>query len=61
MEGAGKVFSNISKEQLKLIGIILYWGEGSKAKTGTVSLANSDTAIIKVMMKFLKEVCGVLD
>ena len=36
---------------LKLIGIILYLGEGGKTSRGMVSLANSDPAVIKIMIQ----------
>lgn len=52
-------FSTISLNELKLIGIMLYWGEGGKTGNWSVRLANSDPAIIKVMMRFFREVCRV--
>ena len=58
IDGAKKDYSNISLAQLKLIGIILYWGEGGKTQK-TFRIANSDPSIIKIMMKFLRDVCGV--
>ena len=59
IDKAKEDFSNISLEELKLIGIILYLGEGSKTNRGIASLANSDPAVIKIMMRFFREVCGV--
>lgn len=58
MENAGKDIHLISKNDLKLIGIALYFGEGRKAGK-VVSLANSDPSIIKIMMRFFREVCLV--
>jgi len=52
-------FTHISLDQLKIIGIILYLGEGGKTKRGMVRLANSDPLVIKIMMRFLREVCSV--
>lgn len=52
-------FTNISLEQLKLIGIILYLGEGRKAGRGSACLANSDPIVIKMMMRFFREICKV--
>jgi len=40
-------------------GIMLYWGEGDKASPHRVSLTNTDPAMIKIFMIFLKEVCGI--
>lgn len=59
IDTAKKDFKNISLEELKLIGIILYLGEGSKTKKGTVAVANSDPTVIKIMLRFLKETCNV--
>lgn len=56
---AKKDFTNISKEQLKLIGIILYLGEGAKTKRGTVAVANSDPDVIKIMVRFFREILKV--
>jgi len=49
-----------TKEEFELftLGIGLYLGEGSKTKDN-VALANSDSRIIKVFLKFLREFCGV--
>ena len=52
-------FLTISKKELKLVGAMIYWGEGRKAGNWSVSLANSDPRIIKVMMRFSREICRV--
>jgi len=52
-------YNHISLEQLKLIGIILYLGEGGKTERGTAQLSNADPAVIKIMMRFFREVCKV--
>lgn len=59
IDQAKEDFDEISPEQLKLIGAMLYWGEGGKTDHWSVRLANSDPAIIKVMMRFFREVCKV--
>lgn len=53
--------SDLSRYELLLVGVALYWGEGSKANRNVASVANSDPAIIKTMMRFFKEICGVED
>lgn len=58
MDLAGQDITSISREELKLIGVMLYLGEGAKSG-GVVSLANSDPAVIKIMMRFLREICMV--
>jgi len=44
--------------RLFLIGLILYWCEGTQ-KTGDFSFMNSDPVIIKIMMKWLQNVCKI--
>lgn len=59
IDEAKKDFSHISLEQLKLIGIILYLGEGGKTERGTARISNSDPLVIKMMMRFFREICKV--
>lgn len=40
------------------VAVALYWGEGGKTQR-TVRIANSDPAVIKLMMKFFREFCLV--
>jgi len=52
------------EEKLKIAGIMLYWAEGYKnlgkqVRGGTIDLANSDPEMIKLFLKFLREICGV--
>lgn len=59
MSLAGLDIAKISKHELRLIGLCLYWGEGSKTNHGVASVSNSDPMVIKVMMKFFREICLV--
>lgn len=59
IDNAKKDFTSISQENLKLIGIILYLGEGGKTARGMARLANSDPSVIKIMMRFFREICNV--
>lgn len=65
---ASKEINSISKKNLLFIGIALYWAEGYKRsiiKNGRelthhpVSLTNSDADLIKIYLRFLKEICNV--
>ena len=56
---AKRDFHTISIDQLKLIGAILYLGEGGKTRQGIVRIANSDPFVIKIMMNFFRNVCNV--
>ena len=59
MKEAGRDISSLSLHELWLIGIALYWGEGGKTHRGMARIANSDPAVIKIMMRFFREICNV--
>ena len=44
-----------------IAGVMLYWGEGDKASKHRVSLTNTDPAMIKIFINFLKDVCDIND
>lgn len=46
-------------ETLKLLGSALYWAEGFKRSRCVINFSNSDPAMIAVMMRFFRQVCGV--
>lgn len=62
---ARKEIQNISKRELWLIGIALYWAEGSKQKetrvSEMVSFGNSDPNMIILFIRWLKEICLIKD
>lgn len=43
------------------LGVGLYWGEGNKKNTHAVRLGNTDPALIKKFLEFLKGIYGVED
>ncbi|MDP8289548.1 MAG: hypothetical protein P9M02_01070 [Candidatus Susulua stagnicola] len=46
--------------ELKIAGIMLYWAEGSKnLKSNMLDFVNSDPDMIKLFLKFLRQICGV--
>lgn len=55
----------ISKRELLLIGTALYWGEGTTRERtksySTASFANSDSNMVKVYMRYLREVLNIPD
>ena len=60
IEAAKEEINKISKRELKLLGIALYWGEGSKCeRAGAVKFVNSDSIMIKIMMRWFREICCV--
>ena len=46
------------EEGLKLSGTMLYWAEGVKGGN-SVKFVNSDPAMVKLFLNFLREVCGI--
>lgn len=60
---AEKDIGSITKRELWLMGIMLYWAEGSKQKetnvASAVKLSNSDPFMIKFFVQWLNEICGV--
>ena len=59
MEEAAKDIRALSRRDLWLIGVALYWGEGGKTNQGSARLSNSDPHVILIMMRFFKEICRV--
>ncbi len=49
---------SIAEEKLKIAGIMLYWAEGT-LKGGTVDFVNSNPEMVRIFLKFLRQVCGV--
>lgn len=65
---SAKEIRNINKDNLLILGAALYWAEGYKrpiVKNGRelthhpVSLTNSDPDLIRIYLRFLREVCDV--
>ena len=57
---ASKEINILSKKDLKLIGSALYWAEGSKHRN-SLRFANADPMMIKVIMRFFRDICEVPD
>ena len=43
----------LSKRDVFIGGLFLYWGEGGKTKYSSISLSNTDPAMIRFYLKFL--------
>lgn len=50
--------SKITRKQLHLLGVMLYWAEGGKTQR-LVRFSNGDPEMIKIMMVFFRKICGV--
>jgi len=49
-----KDINRFSKRDLFLAGLFLYWGEGTKAQNSLVALTNTNPAMIKFFIRWLK-------
>ena len=58
-EAASEIPTRYSLQDLKFIGTALYWAEGYKQGRSLFVFANSDPAMIKLMMEFLFKICKV--
>ena len=56
---AKKEIGKLTKRDLWFLGIGLYWGEGAKSSNEGIKLMNSDPEIIKVTIKWFREICGL--
>ena len=45
------------KETLRITGTLLYWAEGYKRTNNMVFFCNSDPDMIRLMMRFFREIC----
>lgn len=54
---AKKEIRPLTPYESKIVGAMLYWAEGSKG--GGVEITNSDPKLIKFIIRWLKEICGV--
>ncbi len=59
IDEAAQEIRKIDESMLKMVGLGLYWGEGSKFTKGMARISNSDPTIIKMGMKFFREICKV--
>ena len=62
---ASKEIGPLSRCDLWMLGIALYWAEGSKQRPGYIStrviFSNSDAAAVRLFIVWLKEICGITD
>lgn len=49
----------LSARELWLIGSALYWAEGGKTRRSLVRFTNSDPSMMRIVMRFFREVCKV--
>ena len=63
IEQARQEVEHLSKRDLWMLGVALYWAEGSKQKpynvAQRVAFSNSDPAMVQLFLKWLKEICQI--
>ena len=59
MRAAKEEMLNTKLDELKLLGAMAYWTEGSKTRDSLVKITNSNPDFIKFVLKWLREICGV--
>lgn len=59
---AEKEITKLTKKELLLVGVILYWAEGTKEKkkANGVKFTNSDPQMIKIFIQWLLNICKVV-
>ena len=45
--------------ELLLSGLMLYWGEGSRRNKHVVQMANLDSRLLELFVRFLRKICSV--
>lgn len=56
---ARQEFNELKYHPLFIAGIVAYWGEGDKVSRYSVRIANSDPAMIRLFVCFLRGVCQI--
>jgi len=56
---SAKDISHMDKKTLLILGTALYWAEGGKSKLGVARVTNTDPDLIRMTMRFFREVCDV--
>jgi transposase-like protein len=54
-----KMILPLSKKELYIAGLFLYWGEGNKASRNIVSIANTDPSVLLFALHWLIKGCNV--
>ncbi len=49
----------LSKRELYLLGLFLYWGEGAKVHSSGVSLNNTDPGVVQFFLFWLTKIIGI--
>lgn len=58
-EGQKIYWSKLSKRELEIAGIFLYWGEGAKRMNGPIFLNNTDPQVLKFTLYWMVQGLGI--
>lgn len=56
---AKEEFEEFKLYPLFIAGISIYWGEGDKTSKSALRVGNTDPLLIRLFVKFLRDVCGI--
>jgi len=56
---AASEIRELSQRELQLIGTALYWAEGSKRTRWRLRFSNTDSCMVRLMMRFFREICQI--
>ncbi|MGA3292055.1 MAG: hypothetical protein ABSC49_02835 [Candidatus Microgenomates bacterium] len=52
-------YLKLKEDRLFVLGLAIYWGEGNKTECGRIAFVNSDVRMLKVMIRFYREVLNI--
>jgi hypothetical protein len=58
-EKASKDIGKLSERELFLVGLFLYWGEGSKSDNYMTAFTNTDPDMVKIFIKWVTKCLGI--
>lgn len=54
-------FASLKYHPLFIAALMIYWGEGDKLSRSRVSVANTEPAMLRLFVYFLRNICGFTD
>lgn len=54
-----RILLPLTRRELFIAGLFLYWGEGSKSRESDISVSNTDPTVIKFFVRWLTDIWGI--